>query len=304
MKRLYARTLLTLLCCGLLSSALAAAETGIGVEIDPGPYVHGPDSERHGGVPRGTVTQHIFRSKIFAGTIREYWVYVPAQYDAAKPAALMVFQDGGTFVNEERDYRVPIVFDNLIHQGAMPVTIALMINPGHKGDAPPVRPVRPSNRSFEYDTLSDGYVRFLIEEIIPAVGAEYNLTDDPKLRAICGNSSGGICSFTAAWERPDYFHRVLSHIGSFTNIRGGHVYPALIRKGDIRGIKVFLQDGANDLDNAHGSWWLGNLQMEKALKYRDYDYKFVAGEEGHNGKHGGPIFPESLKWLWSDVAPK
>jgi len=146
-------------------------------------------------------------------------------------------------------------------------------------------------------------VRFLIEEIIPEVEKNYTLTDARTMRAICGSSSGGICAFTAAWQRPDYFHKVLSFIGSFTNIRGGHNYPALIRKGEIRNIKVFLQDGSHDLDNAHGNWWLGNQQMAAALKFRDYDYKTAWGAGGHYSKEAGPLFPESLKWLWRAEAP-
>ena len=159
---------------------------------------------------------------------------------------------------------------------------------------------RASNRSWEYDELSDRYVSFLIEEMIPEVAKDYHLTNDPKMRAICGISSGGICAFTAAWERPDYFHKVLSHIGSFTDIRGGHVYPALIRKQAKRDIKVYLQDGSGDLDNRFGNWWLANQQMASSLEFRGYDYTFVNGTGGHNGKHGGAILPESLRWLWSD----
>ena len=289
--RVFGRGLLVFV-LGLIAGWGAVAE-----EAEP---VYGPDSVRRDGVPRGTVTHHLFESEIFAGTVRDYWVYVPAQYEAGKPAALMVFQDGQNFVKEDGAFRVPVVFDNLIHQGAMPVTIALMITPGHRGVVPEGVNFKRNNRSVEYDTLSDAYARFLIEEIIPEVGKSYTLTEDRRMRAICGNSSGGICAFTAAWERPDYFYRVLSHIGSFTNIRGGHVYPALIRKGEIRDIKVLLQDGKNDLDNAHGNWWLGNLQMAAALKFREYDYKTVWGTGGHNSKESGPLFPESLKWLWAE----
>lgn len=262
-------------------------------------YERHPDSVRKDGVPQGKVTKHEFNnSKIFADTKRDYWVYVPAQYDGTTPAAVMVFQDGHAFENVNGDFRVPIVFDNLIASGDMPVTIAVMINPGHRGDMPSENPWRKNNRSFEYDSLSNDYARFLLEEILPEVEKNYRLTDNPELRAICGNSSGGICAFTVAWERPDAFRKVLSHIGSFTNIRGGHVYPALIRKEEIRPIRVFLQDGSGDLDNAHGNWWLSNQQMAKALAFREYDYKFVTGEGGHNGKHGGAIFPDSLRWLW------
>jgi len=263
-------------------------------------YQLGPDSQRHDGVPRGTVTMHVFKSELYAN-YREYYVYVPAQYDSTQPAALMVFQDGHAYVNEEGDFRVPIVFDNLIQKREMPVTIGLFINPGHSSEDFPENRFRSSNRSEEYDEMSDRYVTFLIDEIIPEVAKKYNLTDDPEMRAIGGLSSGGICAFTAAWQRPDYFSKVLSHVGSFTNIRGGHNYPFMIRRYAKKDIKVFLQDGSNDLDNIFGDWWISNQQMGSALKFKGYDYKFVAGTGGHNGKHGGAILPESLIWLWSDA---
>jgi enterochelin esterase-like enzyme len=211
----------------------------------------------------------------------------------------MVFQDGGNYVNPKGQFRVATVFDNLIHKGEMPVTIGIFLNPGvipaSKPNAEPRR-----NRSFEYDTLSDQYARFLLEEILPMVGEKYNLTDDPNMRAIGGISSGGICAFTVAWERPDAFRKVLSHVGSFTNIRGGHVYPALIRKTEPKPIRVFLQDGSGDLDNLHGNWPLANQEMAAALKFARYDYQFIFGDGGHNGKHGGAILPDSLRWLWRD----
>jgi len=265
-------------------------------------YVLGPDSARHDGVPRGTVTQHEWRSEIFEGAKRHYWVYVPAQYDPAHPAALMVFQDGHAYVDEEGDFRVPVVFDNLIASGDMPVTIGLFVDPGHRGETYPEDAFRNDNRSWEYDSLGDRYARFLIEELIPEVAKGYALADDPRMRAIGGLSSGGICAFTAAWQRPDYFHKVLSHVGSFTNIRGGHEYPALIRRDAKRDIRVLLQDGSGDLDNRFGSWWLANQQMAASLAFRGYDYRFERGTGGHSGKHGGAILPDSLRWLWRDVA--
>jgi enterochelin esterase family protein len=176
--------------------------------------------------------------------------------------------------------------------------VGILLNPGHEGGSSPAIPWAASNRSFEYDSLSDQYARFLIDEILPEVGARWNLTGDPEQRAICGLSSGGICAFTVAWERPDAFRKVMSHIGSFTDIRGGHVYPSHIRKQAIRPLRVFLQDGEADHDNQFGNWWLANLQMAAALKYRGYDHKFVGGTGAHNGEHGGAILPDSLRWLW------
>ncbi len=248
------------------------------------------------GVPAGRVEQFSFNeSKIFPGTQRDCWIYIPAQYDAAKPAALMVFQDGRGYVTTNGQQRIPIVFDNLIHAKEMPVTIALFVNPGVRGSGP-----SSSNRSFEYDSLGDAYVRFLIDEFIPYALQKFDVkvTDDPNLHAIAGMSSGAICAFTAAWERPDYFRKVLSQIGSFTNIRGGHNYPALIRKTERKPIRVFLQDGSNDLNNLHGNWPLANQEMASALQFTGYDYKFVLGDGAHSGKHGGAIMPDTLRWLW------
>ncbi|MCP4604341.1 MAG: esterase family protein [Proteobacteria bacterium] len=264
-------------------------------------YEHGPDSVRQPDVPRGMVTKHVWKSQFFleGETTRDYWLYVPAQYDSQTPMGLMVFQDGHAYIDESGPFRVPIVFDNLIHKKTIPPLIGLFINPGHHSDGPsPENPWRASFRSYEYDMLSDEYARFLIEEMIPEIGKTYNLAENPKMRAICGLSSGGICAFTAAWERPDHFHKVMSHTGSFVDVRGGHVYPSLIRKSAKRDIRVFLQDGSNDLDMHWGNWWLSNLQMESSLKFRGYDHKFVGGTGGHDGEHGGAILPESLEWLW------
>ncbi len=265
-------------------------------------YKLGPDSLEQKGVPKGKVIQGKFdRSKVYPGTVRDYWVYIPKQYDGKSPAAVMVFQDGKWYVSPTGHSRVPTVFDNLIHKGEMPVTIGVFLNPGV---VPPARQgAKPRrNRSFEYDTLSDQYARFLIDEILPYISKKYDvkLTDNPDGRAIGGISSGGICAWTVAWERPDQFRKVISYVGSFTNIRGGHVYPALIRKTQRKPIRVFLQEGENDLENLHGSWPLANRQMAAALKFAGYDYKFVMGDGGHNGKHGGAILPDMLRWLWRD----
>lgn len=271
-------------------------------------YEYGPDSQRQEGVPRGQVTQFVWQdSKVYPGTIRRYWVYVPAQYRPEEPAALMVFQDGHAYVDEQGQFRVPIVFDNLIHRRQMPVTIGVFVDPGHLKpqlpDKPGWRP-RPENRSVEYDSLSPDYATFLLTEILPAVKKRWNITDDPERRAICGISSGGICAFTVAWQRPDQFRKVVSHVGSFVDIRGGHNYPPMIRKTPRKSLRVFLQDGANDLDNQFGNWPLANQQMAAALKYAKYDYQFVFGEGGHNGNHGGAILPDTLRWLWRDQLPQ
>lgn len=264
-------------------------------------YKLGPDSMEQDDVPRGKVSQFSHKSDIFPGTVRDVWVYVPAQYNSAEPTCFMVFQDGGSYMNPKGDFRVPVVFDNLIHKKEIPVMIGIFVNPGivpAKDGAEEVK-----NRSFEYDTLSEQYARFLEKEIIPGVSMKYSLRKDAAGRGIGGISSGGICAFTVAWQRPDLFSKVLSHVGSFTNIRGGDVYPGLVRKTQSKPkpIRVFLQAGENDLDNVYGNWWLGNQQMASAFKFAKYDYKTAFGDGKHSGKHGGAIMPESLRWLWRET---
>jgi enterochelin esterase family protein len=181
----------------------------------------------------------------------------------------------------------------------MPVTIGLFVNPGNKGPGNPLYGGN-DNRSFEYDSLGDQYARFLIGELIPMVERQYKIVRDPAGLAICGISSGGICAFTVAWEFPDVFGKVVSHCGSFTSIRGGHVYPSLIRQSEKKPLRIFLQSGSNDLDVIYGNWAIANQDMAAALKYRDYDYRFVFGEGGHSLKHGAAILPDTLRWLWRD----
>lgn len=254
-------------------------------------YVLGPDSQRHPGVPQGKVTKHEWVSKIYPGTVRDYWVYVPAQYRPEKPACTMVFQDGSTFVNENGAFKTTIVFDNLIHKGEMPVTIGVFINPGVVPGTGPNAQSR-FNRSAEYDAVGPRFPTFLIEEILPEVAKQYNLSTDPNDRAISGSSSGGNASFNAAWTRPDVFHRVLSFIGGFTNLRGDHIYPSLVRKMETKPLRVFLQDGMQDI-NVYSNYELG-----MALRDANYDYKLVVGTEAHNSKHGSAILPDALRWLW------
>jgi enterochelin esterase-like enzyme/sugar lactone lactonase YvrE len=262
-------------------------------------YPLGPDSQRQPGVPQGTVTHFTWTSKIFPGTVRDYWVYVPAQYAAEKPACVMVFEDGKGYVSEDGRARIPIVFDNLIAKHDMPVTIAILIDPGVLKALAPGQQDR-VNRSYEYDGLSDRYARFLLDEILPEVAKHYNLSTNPNDRAISGGSSGGICSFTVAWTHPEAFRRVLSFIGSFTDLRGGDIYPALIRKTEPKPLRVFLQDGSQDLNNFAGDWWLANQSMASALTFAGYDVKFVTGDKNHDMIQGGAIMPDALRWLWRD----
>lgn len=267
----------------------------------PTDYSLGPDSLAQEGVPRGEVTKRAWTSRIFPGTMRDYWVYVPKQYDAAKPAAVMVFQDGAGYVKEDGNWRVPVVFDNLIHKGEMPVTVGIFINPGVV-PATAAGALPRFNRSFEYDAVSDRYARFLIEEILPEIGKSVSLTNDPNLRAIGGASSGAICAFTVAWERPDAFRRVFSTIGTYVGLRGGHAYSTLVRKAEPRPLRIFLQDGSNDLDIYAGDWWMANQAMLRSLEFSGYDVRHVWGDGAHDGKHGGSILPDALRWLWRDSA--
>ena len=259
-------------------------------------YERHPDARERAGVPKGTLTQMpAWPSKIFPGTTRDWWVYVPAQYTATTPATVMVFQDGAG----ARQYVTP-VFDNLIAQGDIPVMVGVFIEPGG------IKAPR-DNRSFEYDTLSDQYARFLLEEILPEVEKTTRIRRDAAGRGIAGQSSGAIAAFTVAWERPNDFSKVLSGIGSFTNIaagktlrEGGHNYAALVRRVPRKPIRIFMQDGANDLDNASGSWWLANQTLARSFAFAGYDYKFEQGQGFHNNNHIRAILPDALRWLWGN----
>ncbi len=263
-------------------------------------YLYPPETREQTGVPHGTLTQQPkWKSRIYPGTERDWWIYVPAQYKPETPACVMIFQDGGGMKNY-----VPTVLDNLIARGDMPVTVSLFVNPG---SFPDNRMEAGKERSIEYDTLSERYVRFLLEEILPEAEKTINLRHDAASRAVAGISSGGICAFTVAWQRPDQFSKVMSWVGSFTNLAaglsghdGGHNYPAMIRRTPRKPIRVFLQDGANDLDNFAGNWPLANQQMAKALAFAGYDYQFVFGHGFHSDAHGRALLPDALRWLWKD----
>lgn len=260
-----------------------------------------PESRARPDVPRGRLETFDWdESRVFPRTRRRVGVYVPAQYNAGDEASLMVWQDGSRHVDPMGQLRVPTVFDNLIHQGEMPVTVGVFVDPGRGPAQKPEE--RAANRGFEYDSLGDSYVRFLLTEILPEVEkrCSVRLRRDPASRAIAGGSSGGICAFTAAWERPDQFGKVLSWVGSFVDLRGGHVYPSLIRISERKPIRVFLLDGTNDLDNRFGNWPIANRQMEAALKYMNYDYRMVWTECFHGSKGMSAHLPDALRWLWRD----
>ncbi|MEP6595485.1 MAG: SMP-30/gluconolactonase/LRE family protein, partial [Ginsengibacter sp.] len=258
-------------------------------------------SVEHPGIPKGEVLKFTFdQSKIFPGTWREYWVYVPAQYKPDKPACVYVNQDG-------IQWKAPTVFDNLINVNEMPVTIGVFVTPGKVLADSGSNALNRFNRSFEYDGLGDAYTRFILNEILPEVekqktsdGRAIHLSKNGNDRAIGGASSGAICAFTAAWEHPEEFSRVFSAIGTYTGLRGGDRYPVLIRKYEPKPIRVFLQDGSNDLNIYGGDWWKANESMERALTFSGYEVNHVWGEGGHNGDQGTAIFPQAMRWLWKD----
>ena len=265
------------------------------------PVVRGAASLKTGDTPpKGEVKKYSFdHSKIFPGTVRDYWVYVPKQYDPARPACLYVNQDG-------LQYNAPAVFDQLIDKKEMPVTIGVFVMHG-RVKAVSTQALDRFNRSLEYDGLGSDYARFLLEELLPEVeqkttedGRPIKLSKNGDDRALGGASSGAICAFTAAWERPDSFHRVFSSIGTYVGLRGGNEYPSLIRKFEPKPIRVFLQDGSSDLNIYGGDWWMANQEMERALVFAGYEVNHDWGTGGHSGEHAGKIFPDAMRWLWKD----
>ena len=264
-------------------------------------YLPGPDSKPQPGVPKGEVLKFTFdNSKVFPGTTREYSVYVPAQYKPGTPSCVFVMQDGIRF-------EAPTVFDNLINKKEMPITIGVFVAPGIVKAADGNTALDRFNRSYEYDGLGDAYARFLLDELLPDVetkktsdGRVIKLSHDGNDRAIGGESSGAIAAFTAAWERPGAFSRVFSSIGTYVDLRGGMRYPTLIRKYEPKPIRIFMQDGSNDLNRYGGDWWMANQTMERALTFAGYEVQHVWGDGGHTGKQATMIFPDAMRWLWKD----
>ena len=264
-------------------------------------YPADPASTEQAGVPKGEVMKFTFdHSNIFPGTWREYWIYVPAQYRSDKPACVYVNQDG-------IQWKAPTVFDNLIAKGEMPITIGVFVRPGTVNADSGSNGQTRFNRSFEYDGLGDAYARFILTELLPEVetkktsdGRAIRLSKNGNDRAIGGSSSGAIAAFTAAWERPEEFSRVFSAIGTYTGLRGGDRYPILIRKWEPKPIRIFLQDGSNDLNIYAGDWWMVNQMMERSFQFAGYEVNHVWGEGGHNGNMGTAYFPQVMRWLWKD----
>ncbi|MGF2410724.1 SMP-30/gluconolactonase/LRE family protein [Ferruginibacter sp.] len=283
----------------LLSFICMFIATNLFAQQPPEKYPIDSASIEQPGVPKGEILKFTFnQSKIFPGTTRDYWIYIPKQYKAEQPACVYVNQDG-------IQWKAPTVFDNLIHKKDMPVTIGVFITPGKVLADSGSNTLDRFNRSFEYDGLGDAYARFLLTEILPEVekqktsdGRAIRLSKNGNDRAIGGSSSGAVCAFTAAWEHPEAFSRVFSAIGTYVGLRGADRYPILIRKYEPKPIRIFLQDGANDLNIYAGDWWKANETMERALIFAGYEVNHIWGEGGHNGNQGTAIFPEAMRWLW------
>ena len=313
------------LLCSVIAVTLAA--TAPAQAPSPVPAATGSNALQPG-TPTGVLSprlQHV--SRIYEGMVSDYWIYVPAQYDPRQPAAVMVFQDGGGYIHRDGDHPALNVIDNLIREGKIPVMIAVFVDPGDISGSPGTptyrfveqygykwsRTLKDSMRSVEYDTVSDRYARFLRDELLPEVAKKYNLRTDAYSRAITGLSSGGICAFNAAWQIPDQFSRVISWIGSFTSIQwhedpavsdGGQDYPEKVLREPHRNVRVFLQDGNNDMENErYGSWPLANLRMANALKLKGYDFRFSFGTGTHSAKDGGAEFAQEMTWLWREYDP-
>jgi enterochelin esterase family protein len=303
------------LACAFASAAALFAQAPA---ANPGPspdsqYRLGPDSMPQDGVPKGEIKgPFTLPSQVYPGTQHTYWVYVPAQYDPAVPASLMIFNDGQAFMAPDGDLRAQNVMDNLTYRREIPVMIGVFINPGRRPDQPEPNLKewgdRTTNRPTEYNSLGDAYPRVIVDELMPVLHKDYNISDDPDRHGIGGASSGAIAAFTVAWERPTQFHKVLSIVGSFTNLRGGYVYPEEVRKADRKPIRIFMQDGRNDNRalNANGSydekrdWFFQNVRLMQALTEKGYEVNYAWGMNQHGQKMGGAIMPEMMRWLWRD----
>ncbi len=302
-----------------LAAALAGAAMFAVSQDPPKPpspdsqYRLGPDSVAQEGVPKGEIKgPFVLPSSAYPGTQHTYWVYVPAQYDPKQPAALMIFQDGHAFKEDTGEVRAQNVMDNLIYRREIPVMLGVFINPGRTPEQ-----TEPSNkagwgdgftnRGTEYNALDDKYARVITEELLPALEKDYNISKDPEQRGIGGSSSGAIAAFTVAWQRPNAFRKVLSNVGSFTNIRGGHEYPNIIRNSAKKPLRVFLCSGRNDnrgirngVYDEKWDWFFQNVRMKDALTEKGYDLNYTWGMNNHGQRFGGAILPEMMRWLWRD----
>ena len=275
-------------------------------------YKLGPDSLTQDGVPKGEISgPEVLPSQAYPGTQHTYWVYVPKQYDPKVATSLMIFNDGQAFMDANGSLRAQNVMDNLIFRREISVMIGVFINPGRTPEQPEPTPKewgdRTTNRPTEYNTLDDKYARVIVDELMPALYAKYNIAKEANRHGIGGASSGAIAGFTVAWERPDQFHKVLSIVGSFTNLRGGHVYPEKVRATEKKPIRVFFQDGRNDNRGQRNGnydqtkdWFHQNVRLVEAMTEKGYDINYSWGIGLHGSKQGGSMMPEMMRWLWRD----
>lgn len=299
----------SLMACVLVQLTIAACVLAAGEDNF---YKLGPDSLPQEGVPKGKlIGPTTLPCEVYPGTSHTYWVYVPAQYEATRPAALMIYNDGQAMISMNGDVRVPNVFDNLIFRREMPVTIGVFINPGRRPDQPEPSPRdwgdRNTNRPTEYNTPDDKYARVIVDELMPVLAKQYNISKDPEMHAIAGASSGGIAAFSVAWERPNEFRKVISVVGSFVNLRGGQVYPERVMASEKKPIRMFFQDGVNDNRALRGDkydadrdWHLQNVRLVEAMTKKGYDVNYTWGIGLHGQKQGGAIMPEMMRWIWRD----
>jgi enterochelin esterase family protein len=284
----------------------------------PGPspnsqYRLGPDSMPQEGVPKGEIRgPFVMPSKVYPGTEHTYWIYVPAQYDPAVAASLMIFNDGQAFKDPDGDVRAQNVLDNLIYRREIPVMLAVFINPGRTPEQPEPNAQEwgdhTTNRPTEYNTPDDKYARVITEELMQVLYRDYNISRDPDQHGIGGTSSGAIAAFMVAWERPDQFRKVLSIVGSFVNLRGGDVYPERVLASPAKPIRIFLCDGRNDNRGVRNEnpydprvdWFYQNVRLMKALTQKGYDVNYAWGMNLHGQKMGGAILPDMMRWLWRD----
>jgi enterochelin esterase-like enzyme len=305
---------LTAACCLSICVQQAPAQQAEGPNPTPDAHYHlGPDSLPEDGVPKGEIRgPFTLPSQAYPGTQHTYWIYVPTQYNPATPASLMIFQDGQAFMAPEGDLRAHNVMDNLIYRREIPVMIGVFINPGRRPDQPEPNPKewgdRTTNRPQEYNALDDKYARVVVDELLPVLYKDYNISKDPEQHGIGGASSGAIAAFTVAWQHPDQFRKVLSIVGSFTNIRGGNAYPDIVLKEDKKPLRVFLQDGRNDnrgtkRDGTYDQsrdWFYQNVRLMHALTQKGYEVNYAWGMNKHGQKMGGAILPDMMRWLWRD----
>jgi len=296
---------------GVAAASTAALTQTPAVDVNQY-YAIGPDSTERDGVPKGEMKgPYYLPSQAYPGTQHTYWLHVPAQYDPAVEASLMIFQDGQAFKDMNGVIRAPNVLDNLIYRRELPVMITVFINPGRTPEQPEPTPQQwgdqTTNRPTEYNTLDDKYARVIVDELMPVLDKDYNISKDPERHGIGGASSGAIAAFTVAWERPNHFRKVLSIVGSFVNLRGGDAYPDIVEKSERKPIRIFLQDGRND-NRGQGrggydqrrDWFFQNVRLMKALTAKGYDVNYAWGMNTHGQRMGGPMLPEMMRWLWRD----